>query len=237
MNSDFALRYARRKKRRRLAAIISAISSVAITVFIIIAFCLIYVDRFTITTASSELSLSVDSNRAVVTTQLVAPPLLKASDTQYTDIPENIDEGIGSKNTNQYFAYSFYLGGKSEESNSVNYSLTMTLNKYSNELEQAIRVMIIRNGVKRVYAQANLDGSPKEIKYGETHESEPEIIGSTIPFKDNKHIILEPYVIESGEWDKYTVVMWIDGWESVNSMKGGDVQTEIKFSTLSKNLI
>jgi len=27
--------------------------------------------------------------------------------------------------------------------------------------------------------------------------------------------------------------MWIDGWESVNSMKGGTVQTDLKFSTLS----
>lgn len=236
MDKAVALTYVKRKKRRRIAAIVSAISSVAITVFIIIAFCLINVDRFTITTTSTELSLTADVNREVLTTQLAAPPLFDATDTQYTDIPEDIDEGIGSKNTHQYFAYSFYLGGNSDNGESVNYSLTMTLNHFSNDLEQAIRVMIIRNGVRRVYAQADESGNPKLIKHGETHESEPEIIGSTVPFKDNKHIILEPYYIASGDWDKYTVVMWIDGWESVNSMKSGVFQTDLKFSTLSKNV-
>lgn len=239
MNSDFALRYARRKKRRRLAAIISAISSVAITVFIIIAFCLIYVDRFTITTSSSELSLCVDSNREVLTTQLVAPPLLKATDTQYTDIPEDIDEGLGSKNKNDnqiaYFAYSFLLKGTCEKE-SLNYGMTMTLEKKSNELEKAIKIMIIRNGIKTVYAHPDENGSPKPIYKGERGAQEPdEIIGYTYPFEDNKHIIYRPYSVVSGEYDKYTVVIWIDGWESVNSMKSGDFQAELKFSTESYN--
>ena len=166
----------------------------------------------------------------MTTTKLEAPPLEKATDIQYSDLPEDIEEGLGSKNTNGYFSYSFYLGSKE----STNYSLTMTLKQSSNELEKAIRVMIIRNGVRTVYAQAKEDGSPKEIFDGSTRIQPNDILGYTIPFKNNTHIILEPYYINQDEFDRYTVVMWIDGWESVNSMKGGIVQTDLKFSTLSK---
>jgi len=230
MEKNVALNYIRRRKRRKRAAFVSLFSSIAITVFIIIAFCLIYVDRFTVTTSGSDLFLTVDETCEVITTKLEAPPLLKAIDTQYTDIPDDIEEGLGSKNTNQYFAYSFYLGCKSERP-TVDYSIDMTLNNCSNQLEDAIRVMIIRNGEKNVYAKAYDDGAPKEIKDGDTHESEPVVIGYTKPFYDNKHIILRPYSIVSGEYDRYTMVMWIDGWESDNSMKGGTVQTNVKFST------
>lgn len=239
MDKDIALSYERKKKRNKRAAIISGICSIGITIFLIIAFCLIYVDRFTITTSSSELTLTIDTNKEQCVTQLVAPPLLKATDTQYTDIPEDIEEGLGSKNKNDnqiaYFAYSFYLGGKSDKP-SINYGMSMMLEKKSNELEKAIKIMVIRNGIKTVYAQANEDGSPKPIYKGERGAQEPdEIIGYTIPFEDNKHIIYRPYSIVSGEYDKYTVVMWIDGWESVNSMKSGDFQAELKFSTESFN--
>lgn len=224
--------YLRKRRRRKAAAIISGISSIAIAVFIIIAFCIIHVDRFTISVSNASLFLTVDEDREVVTTKLEAPPLLKASDIQYTDIPEDVDEGLGSKNTSSYFSYSFYLGSN----DSTNYSLTMTMNESSNELEEAIRIMIIRNGERTIYAKAKEDGSSKEIYNGSDRSQPDEILGYTIPFKDNKHIILEPYSIVSGEYDKYTVVMWIDGWESVNSMKGGNVQTDLKFSTLSTNI-
>lgn len=232
MNRDIALNYQKRKRRRKIASIISLLSSLGLCVLIIIAFNLIYIDRFTITTSNSSLFLTVDETRELMTTQLNAPPLFKARDIQYKDIPSNIDEGLGSKNTNDYFSYSFYLGSKE----STNYSLTMTMNDSSNELEKAIRVMIIRNDVRTIYAQANDDGTSKPIYHGETREHPDEIIGYTTSFKDNKHIILEPYYINQDEFDRYTVVMWIDGWESVNSMKGGIIQSEIKFSTLSKNI-
>ena len=239
MDKDIALEYARRKKRKKRAAIISGICSLGIAMFIIIAFCVIQVDRFTITTSTSELSLTVDENHEVMKTTLAAPPLLRATDTQYSDIPENIEEGLGSKNRNDnqiaYFAYSFLLRAVSDKP-SINYGMTMTLERKSNELEKAMKVMVIRNGIKTVYAQANEDGSQKPIYKGERGAEEPdEIVGYTIPFKDNKHIIYEPQSIVSGEYDKYTVVMWIDGWESDNSMKSGDFQAELKFSTESYN--
>ena len=235
MDRNVALTYVQRKKRRKRAAWITLISSIGITVFIIIAFCIMQVDRFTITVSQQYLSLTIDEEKETLTTTLQAPPLLKASDTQYSDIPENIDEGLGSKNTNSYFAYSFYLLGGGDLNTPMNYSMTMTLKVASNELENAMRVMIIKDGCRTVYAQPNDDGSSKLIYYAANHEDEPQIIGATVPFKNNKHIILEPYKITPGEEQKFTVVMWIDGWDSVNSMKGGTFSSELKFQILSNN--
>ena len=127
VDTELVTKYVNKKKRRKRASIIGAISSIGMTIMIIIAFCLLQVDRFTITTSKElDLSLSIDETRTVLTTTLEAPPLLDADNIQYTDIPENIDEGLGSKNTNNYLAYSFYLIGRSDEG-SINYNLTIDL--------------------------------------------------------------------------------------------------------------
>ncbi len=235
MDRNVALNYVKRKKRRKRAAWISLIASIGVAIMIIIAFCMLTKDRFTISVTQQYLSLTIDEEKQEMATSLYAPPLLKATDTQYSDIPANIDEGLGSKNTDSYFAYSFYLLGGSDLAQEMNYSLTMTLHMSSNELENAMRIMIIKDGYRTVYAQPNEDGSSKLIYYAANRFDEPQIIGATVPFKNNKHIILEPYKIKPGVEQKFTIVMWIDGWDSVNEMKGGTFSSELKFQILSNN--
>ena len=231
----YALAFIRKKKRKKIAALIASICFVGILILILLAFNVWYIDRFTITTINDPaLCLTIDENKQQLTTELTAPPLTDATDTQYSKIPLDIDDGLGSKNTNQYFAYSFYLGAYST-SDSINYELSMTFDKASQDLEEAIRIMIIKNGIKTVYAKADQYGNAKPIYSGDPNDSTPVQIGTTVKFKENKHIILEPYKITPGSYDKYTVVMWIDGWDSKNDMKGGVFQSSIKFSTMSIN--
>lgn len=237
LDKKIALEYLNKKKRKKRAAIVSLICSVILLFFIIIAFNLIYVDRFTIMVEKCpELTLSLDKKE--LTTKLTAPPLLKATDTQYSDIPEMITEGIGSKNSNEYFAYSFYLGGVSDDQLSINYNLALSLNKYSNGLDEAIRVMIIRNyDAPLIYSKPLANGCGKPIYSGQAHNESSKIDTGQVtkPFKNNKYIIVESYNINPNEFDKYTIVIWIDGWESVNEMKGGIFSADIKFSTYSIN--
>lgn len=232
MNRENMLSYVRKRKRRKRAAIVSIIGAVGMLILCIIAFLMIKVDRFTIIANDPELCLTIDESRTRIVTKLSAPPVLNAVDTQYSEIPDDIDSGLGSKNEDHYFAYSFYLGGVGE-SKTINYSLSLTLEEASNELEDAMKIMIIRNGMRQIYAKANDDGSPKLIYGGNDHEEPSEILGSTIPFEDNRHIIWKIYDIKPGDYDKFTVVMWIDGWESVNTMKGGVFQADLKFQTES----
>ena len=236
MDRSIARKYFLRRKKKKIASIVALIGGIGVTILSILAFLVFQVDRFTIATNDSELCLTIDEDKSNQTTILAAPPLLNAADTQYSDIPETIDVGLGSKNDDHYFAYSFYLGGvnPSEDIEIINYSLSFTLDKVSNEIENAMKILIIRNNVRQVYAKADENGNPKPIYKGEDHTNPSEIIGVTIPFEDNTHIIWRIYSIKPGNYDKFTIVMWIDGWESVNSMKGGVFQANLKFSTESK---
>ena len=231
MNEIIPKTIARRRRRRR-ALISCFIGLFGITILSIIAFSLVYVDRFTVAVNDSNLCLTIDEDKIERTTSLRAPPILQAFDTQYSEIPENIDEELGSKNTDHYFAYSFYLGGLGNYE-SINYELSMSLTQTTQDISDAMRVMIIRNDDRTVYAKADADGQPKPIYDSPDRIGEPVIIGTTVPFEENKHIIHRPYNVLPNEFDRYTVVMWIDGWESVDSMQGGLFQAQINFSTIS----
>jgi len=237
LDRKLAEKYIRRRKRQKRAWITASICSAALAVMIIIAFCLIHVDRFTITTTSEpELTLTIDESKLKQTTTLAAPPLLSATDTQYSEVIETLDTKLGSANTDRYFAYSFYLGGLGTQE-TINYNFAFALNKYSNGLDDAIRVMVIRNNLRpKVYARAGPDGSEKPIYDGDKNEPEnKEIIGYAEPFRQNRYVIVEAYEIAPGDFDRFTIVIWIDGWESVNSMKGGVFSADLKFSTHSIN--
>jgi hypothetical protein len=227
LDKNVAQAYIRRKKRKRRAAIISSVCSFVIGVFILVAFLIMKVDRFTITTLNEpELSLSVDENREVMTTELQAPPLLSATDTQYSDIPNNIEEGVGSKNCRYYFAYSFYLLGKGSAEN-INYSMSMSLLDISNNIEEAVKVMIIKDGERSIYSKTS-----KPIYHGTDHLAGPDsVIGETRSYWDDDHIALVWDKIAPGAYVKYTIVIWIDGWESDDSMRAGTFSANLKFST------
>lgn len=232
VTKEYIPKAVKNRRRRKLALLLSGLGLFGITILAIIAFSLIHVDAFTVTTDSDpQLCLTVDEEKEFTVTKLVAPPIYDVTDTQYSDIPENIDEGMGSKNTDTYFAYSFYLGGQGTAPK-INYSLSMLLEDSSNEIDEAVRVMVIRNSVKTVYSKPDENGDGRPIYSGEPG-MEPTVIGTTTPFYENRHIILEPYLITPNSFDKYTIVIWIDGWESVDTMKGGMFLATLKFSTIS----
>ena len=237
VDNSLLLRLARRKKRKKRAAIIAGVTSAILAVIIAIAFCLRPFDRFTITTGDEpELVLIVDEDASKGYTSLSAPPMIGAVDTQLSEIPETIDDGLGSKNAPTYFAYSFYLGGMGDQE-TLNYSLAMSLESQSNGIEEAIRVMIIRNGGEpSVYAKADANGNAKPIYAGDRSSPEDRrVLGYTIPFRKNRYIIVEAFEVASGDRDKFTIVMWIDGWETIDSMKGGAITANLRFSTKSIN--
>lgn len=235
MDRSIAKKYAGRRKRKKIAMMISSISAVFLAVFILVAFMLTSVDRFTISTSNEpELSLSIDETREARATLLRAEPLLEAADIQYSDLPEDIEDGIGSKNTRTYFAYSFYLlgvdTGKREDDSYINYYLSMSLIKTSNDIGDAMRVMIIRDGERMIFSSVS-----KPIYYAEDHTKTPVEIGQTTPYWDQDHIALLVDKVLPGKYRKYTIVIWIDGWESDDSMKGGTFSASLTFSTNLEN--
>lgn len=129
-------------------------------------------------------------------------------------LPDNLNnEKDGSHNGDNYIAYTFYVENQSYEA--TNYWYKMTIDDVINDADEAIRVMIIRNDEKKIYAK-------KSPTTGEAEDG-------TISFTDSDDgmIILEKREnINPYDLDKFTIVIWIEGDdpECTNSLLGGEVK-------------
>lgn len=132
--------------------------------------------------------------------------ILKAEKLEYMDnicvkwLPDNLSEGEGSHNGDNYLAYSFYLENQGVDQ--INYWYTIISDDVIKNVDRAIRIMVIRNDEKTIYAKAN-----------ET-TGEAEIFGDeiTTPFYSNTNLILQQRQnMQPGEIDKFTIVIFLEG--------------------------
>ena len=129
-------------------------------------------------------------------------------------LPENIDdEGEGSHNGDNYIAFTFYLENTKE--NVINYWYQVVVDDVIKNVDEAIRIMIFRNGESEIYAKKN----------GVTNEPEAD----TLAFRDDSDgtVILKHRTgMIPGDIDKLTVVIWIEGNDPdcVNALIGGEIQ-------------
>ncbi len=131
-------------------------------------------------------------------------------------LPENIDEGEGCHNGENYIAYTFYIKNTGE--NEINYTSQIDIHAVTKEADNAVRVMLIKNGEETVYAKA---------KKGST-EPEPD----TTAFLSDTHVLSNTIEgFKPGDVDKYTVVIWLEGNdpECVDDIRGGVVKMSMNF--------
>lgn len=212
------------------------------------------------------LSLYDDSSTKNYTTRLVAKPLKDGTDSSLAYIPENIDEGDGSKNSNEernsYLAYTFYLVNSGEIATNIN--MNFTISRATKDVDQILRVMIIKDGETTIYAkpQQNDDGTlilddagnvvPEKITVGRPGEyicPSEDLVNDgpcrdddyyvskfgqfTTPFATSTTVVNQNFEdVQVNETFKFTVVMWLDGWDKQqsNDMLGGAIQTKLTFS-------
>ena len=143
---------------------------------------------------------------------------LRSDDIEFfTDIsidwlPTDIDnEGEGSHNGRNYIAYTFYAENMGQDT--INYWATIKIDDVIKNVDEAVRVMVFKNGNKVVYAKNNRV----------TEQPEP----GTVPFRNKDTVMLElTENFEVGDIDKYTVVIWIEGDdpECKNDLIGGEIK-------------
>ncbi len=143
---------------------------------------------------------------------------LRSKDIEYfTDIsvdwlPENIDnEGDGSHNGKNYIAYTFYAENMGQDT--INYWTTIKIDDVVKNVDEAIRVMVFKNGNKVIYAKNNRT----------TEQPEP----NTVAFKNDDTVMLElSENFKVGDIDKYTVVIWVEGDdpECKDDLIGGEIK-------------
>ena len=135
----------------------------------------------------------------------------------FTDIsidwlPENIDEeGEGSHNGKNYIAYTFYAENMGQDP--INYWAKIVIDDVIKDVDEALRVMVIKNGEKVVYAKKNKTTGEPEPKT-EAFSSE-----DTVMLEENKEF-------KVGDINKYTIVIWVEGDDPdcVDALIGGEIK-------------
>ena len=133
-------------------------------------------------------------------------------------LPQDIDnQGEGSHNGDNYFAYTFYIENKG--SDIVNYWYEIKIDDVIKNVDRAVRVMVIRNGQKTIYARPNETTGEAEEGTTKFYSSSEVCVEGRKDFKPN-------------DIDKFTVVIFIEGDDPdcVDSLIGGEMKMHMEIT-------
>ncbi len=133
-------------------------------------------------------------------------------------LPDNLDtEATGSHNGDNYIAYTFYVVNAGKEN--VNYWYEVDVDDSIKSVDEAIRIMIIRNGKEVVYAK-------KSKETGKAEEGTKKFVSKSIAVLEQRKD-LKPKAK-----DRFTIVIWIEGDdpECKNELLGGEIKMHMDFT-------
>ncbi len=213
-----------RKKLMRITMIISCcIFAVLTVVFIILAF-LFNGGKFTISLdnnddLSTSLALFDNLEYKEVKRKLYADEIEFMDNISVKWLPEDIDSDKyeGSHNGDNYIAYTFYLGNTGVQT--VNYWYEVVIDDVIKNVDEAVRIMIFRNGERTVYAKKNADTKKEE-------EGTVAFYDNEISSKEHIAVLEEVKDFKPLDIDRFTIVVWIEGDDPdcINAIIGGDIK-------------
>ena len=189
---------------------------------------------------NESIALSIEEDKSNEVSRLIASPLKDCIDGCYDDIPEDIDEGLGSKNdkSGRYLAMSFYLINNGMTTRNV--AMDFRITQVTKRIDTILRVMIIQDGEKTFFSKArenvdNGDGLGEPI-WGFDYDRRY-VITNANAFDDEYIVHKKINDFEKGSSIKFTIVMWLDGLDDQNpdgnrDMLGGALKTELNFSII-----
>ncbi|MDD4624378.1 MAG: hypothetical protein PHX40_03305 [Bacilli bacterium] len=131
-------------------------------------------------------------------------------------LPKDIDNHKGgSHNGENYIAYTFYLENNGDKP--ADYWYEVVIEDVIKNIDDAIRIMIIQNKERVVYAKIN-DVTKKEEK-------------DTVAFYSNEQAIIEQRkALKVGDIDKYTIVIWLEGDDPdcLDHLIGGEIKISMR---------
>ena len=139
----------------------------------------------------------------------------------YEGSVDGVDSVDGSHNGANYVAYTFYV--KSAGKKACTYDADIEVVGVSKGIDEAVRVMVYKNGEPTIYAKP-VKGTADTLDYGADEN-----------FIDDKIVMrTRTMELEPGEMDKYTIVVWLEGWdpECVNDVLGGIMKMEMNFTVI-----
>ena len=145
-------------------------------------------------------------------------------DPQYADFAE-LDRVWGEHNGKNYLAYTFGVRNAGENPEDVvSYRVTLNLEYQYKGADEAVRVMVFRNGKPTVYAKPRTTDGKLE-----SFAADKNFLDEDIVFEDVRSDF------EIGETDRYTVVIWLEGEdpECVNAIMGGEAKFSMNFEVIA----
>ncbi len=150
-------------------------------------------------------------------------------------LPEDIDSANHSGSHNgdadkdgriDYIAYTFYLKNTGRED--ADYNVSIDILSVDLGADEALRVKVYRNGKSITYGKKPVKGTERDpyAKFG---------IDKYFPTV-NKVMDNRINNFKTSSIDKYTVVIWLEGWdpECVDDIKGGEVKLSMTFNVIDK---
>jgi hypothetical protein len=189
------------------------------------------VGNFVIAIDNNDIAIALTENDDLSgqDTRITVKGLKRQGDTTYSEIPDDIYEGAGTKNdtkTNSYMAFGFYLVNNSLRP--VDYDFEVLLQSATKNAENAVRIMIIGGDgdYREIFAKAESSEEAAERLRDNTDYE-------TTDFLDDRTVCRKSvYGLESGASIKYTVVLWLEGWDAddTDGILGASLKMKMTFT-------
>jgi hypothetical protein len=135
----------------------------------------------------------------------------------------------GCHSGEDYLANTFFLRNASDTT--VHYNYEVLVLGATNNVDHAIRIMLIRDGTEVVYARAAADGGRERVW---AHDDPAQDRLATNFLNNHGGVVAQVFnlTLEPGANTVYTVVIWIEGNdpECTNDILGGQFSVEIRFT-------
>lgn len=216
-------------KREALIRILTIILIILLLFLFTMFACTTYINsgNFTVTTSSKAFNAGI----ALSETKDFKNPKRVLEGSKYEEmragtyelIPEDIDKYEGSKNFNEggmyYYTYSFYV--KNTGTDDVGYTARLNLDTVTKGADEALRVMIIRDGKQTTYGKPKM-GTDNVL---EVYADKNFVTNRVVALVTNDNF-------KAGKKEKITVVLWFEGEdpECVNDILGGEVKLSMELN-------
>jgi hypothetical protein len=212
---------------RKLFMKIVKIVFLLLLIFVSIIYLILYIvyqgGRFTVSLDKNlsnrkNIYLSEDGKLKNKTMRLSADTIDYMDNISINWLPDDIDdEGYGAHNGDNYIAYTFYVVNAGKEN--VHYWYEIDIDDTIKNVDEAIRIMIIKNGKTVVYAK-------KSKTTGKAEE------GTTKFVSDSVAVLEQRKNFKPNSKDKYTIVVFIEGNdpECKNDLLGGEIKMHMSIT-------
>lgn len=235
VNTETAQVLALKKRRRILSIILGSVMAVLLILFIISMLVskwgdlVIDIDR---PAQDKGIVISTSPDLADKHVTLSAAAANDVTNITYNWLPTDLDTSAdGEHNGDNYIAYTFYCQNNGKET--LDYYATLDVTGVAKSADEAVRVMIYKNGEPSIYAKKQMAYNGTDPDFDVPYEDRPQAETDATEFLSNNVVCdLKSSDFKPGDIDKYTVVIWIEGndAECVDDIRDGWVRMRMLLS-------